>query len=61
MGLSGTTNLPFRVVALSRALSICFPLPLFQINYHSFEEDRPKKFYTQIIILQNEHLGVQKL
>jgi hypothetical protein len=54
--------LPFRVVALSRALSnwgnpnpkrgrdparknsrllviICFPLPLFQINYHSFKND----------------------
>jgi hypothetical protein len=31
---------------------ICFPLPLFEINHHSFEEDRPKNFYTQIIILQ---------
>jgi hypothetical protein len=40
---------------------ICFPLPLFQINYDGFEEGRPKNFYTQIIILQNELLDVQKL
>ena len=38
-----------------------FSLPLFQISHHSFEEDRPKAFYTHIIILQNEHLDGQKL